>query len=146
MKSIGTIGMVLHHKGDKVWAVSPDISVFEAIRILAEKNIGALPVVENGRLMGIFSERDYVRKVDLEGRSSSQTLVREVISSPVISITPEQTIEEAMRLMTDKHIRHLPVLKDGNLAGMASIGDLVNWIISAQTSTIDQMEAYISGR
>jgi len=146
MKSIGTIDMVLHYKGDTVWALSPDVTVFNAIRLLAEKNVGALPVVENGRLMGMFSERDYVRKVDLEGRYSRQTMVREIVSSPVISITPEQTIEEAMRLMTDKRIRHLPVLKNGQLAGMISIGDLVNWIISAQTSAIAQMESYIVGR
>jgi CBS domain-containing protein len=146
MKSIGTIGMILHHKGCAVWSVTPDATVYEAIGILAEKNIGALPVVDGGRLVGIFSERDYTRKVALEGRSSRDTRVREIVSAPVISITPEHSIEDAMRLMSEKHIRHLPVLEGDKMVGMVSIGDLVTWIISAQNSTIDQMEAYIAGR
>jgi CBS domain-containing protein len=146
MKPIGTIGMLLHYKGSTVWSISPNATVFEAIRLLADKNVGALPVVEDKQLVGIFSERDYTRKVALEGRSSRETKVGEIISTPVISVTPESSIEEAMRLMTGKHIRHLPVLNGGQLAGMISIGDLVNWIISSQSSTIAQMEAYISGR
>lgn len=138
--------MILHHKGCAVWSVTPDATVYEAIGILAEKNIGALPVVDGGRLVGIFSERDYTRKVALEGRSSRDTRVREIVSAPVISITPEHSIEDAMRLMSEKHIRHLPVLEGDKMVGMVSIGDLVTWIISAQNSTIDQMEAYIAGR
>ena len=138
--------MILHHKGCAVWSVTPEATVYEAIGILAEKNIGALPVVDGGRLVGIFSERDYTRKVALEGRSSRDTRVREIVSAPVISITPEHSIEDAMRLMSEKHIRHLPVLEGDKMVGMISIGDLVTWIISAQNSTIDQMEAYIAGR
>jgi CBS domain-containing protein len=146
MMTSGTIGTILHHKGAKVWTISPGATVFEAIRLLAQKNIGALPVVEGERLIGMFSERDYTRKVALEGKTSQKTLVREIISTDVISATPAHTIEDCMRLMTDKHIRHLPVLEDGKMVGMISIGDMVNWIISAQNATIDQMEAYLAGR
>jgi CBS domain-containing protein len=137
--------MLLHHKGAAVWSVAPSATVYEAIQILAVKNIGALPVLDEGRLVGIFSERDYTRKIALEGRSSRDTRVAEIVSNPVFSVTPAHTIEECMRLMTDKHIRHLPVLENGHLAGMVSIGDLVNWIISAQNAAIHQMEAYIVG-
>ncbi len=146
MKMSGTAGIILHHKGHTVWSISPDASVFEAIRLLAEKNIGALPVMEGDRLMGIFSERDYTRKIALAGKSSRGTRVREIVSMPVISVTPAHTIEDCMRLMTDNRIRHLPVLEGEKVIGMLSIGDLVNWIISVQSSTIDQMEAYIAGR
>jgi CBS domain-containing protein len=146
MITSGTIGTILHHKGAKVWTIAPGASVFEAIQLLAQKNIGALPVVEGDKLIGIFSERDYTRKVALEGKTSHKTLVREIISTDVISATPHHTIEDCMRLMTDKHIRHLPVLEDGKMVGMISIGDMVNWIISAQSATIDQMESYLAGR
>jgi CBS domain-containing protein len=137
--------MLLHYKGATVWSVSPDTTVYEAISILAFRNIGALPVVDGDRLTGIFSERDYTRKIALEGRSSRDTPVAHVVSTPVFSVTPDHTIEDCMRLMTEKHIRHLPVLENGKLAGMVSIGDLVNWIISAQNAAIHQMEAYIAG-
>lgn len=146
MKPSATIGMILYHKGAAVWSVSPAATVFEAIKLLAEKNIGALPVVDGDKLVGIFSERDYTRKIALEGRSSRDTKVREVVSSPVFSVSPQHSIEDAMRVMSEKHIRHLPVLEEGRMVGLVSIGDLVNWIISAQNSTIDQMEAYIAGR
>jgi CBS domain-containing protein len=141
-----TVGTILHHKGAKVWTVAPDATVFEAIRLLAQKNIGALPVVEGDKVVGIFSERDYTRKVALAGKTSQKTLVREIISTDVTSATPHHTVEDCMRLMTDKHIRHIPILEDEKLAGLISIGDLVNWIISAQSATIDQMESYLSGR
>jgi len=146
MTTIGTIGMVLHHKGTNVWTIPADASVFEAIQFLAQKNIGALPVMEAGRLIGIFSERDYTRKVALEGKTSRQTRVREIISTNVVSVTSSHTVEDAMRLMTEKHIRHLPVIDDVVMTGFISIGDMVNWIISAQSAAIDQMEAYLSGR
>jgi len=142
----GTIGTMLHHKGAAVWTISPQATVFEAIQLLARKNIGALPVMEGDRLVGMFSERDYTRKVALEGRTSQTTRVRDILSTNVATIAPDDTVEEAMRRMTDKHIRHLPVVEDGKLAGMVSIGDMVNWIISAQTATIDQLESYVSGR
>jgi CBS domain-containing protein len=146
MTTIGTIGTLLHHKGHQVWTVPAKATVFEAIELLSEKNIGALPVLDGDEIIGIFSERDYTRKVALAGKSSRATLVREIITTAVISVTSHHTIEEAMRLMTEHHIRHLPVLDDGKLAGMVSIGDMVNWIISAQSATIDQMESYLAGR
>ena len=142
----GTIGTLLHHKGSAVWTIPPTATVFEAIQLLAQKNIGALPVVEDERLAGIFSERDYTRKVALEGKTSHNTLVREIISINVTTLTLQHTIEDGMRLMSEKRVRHLPVLEDGKIVGMISIGDMVNWIISAQNATIDQMENYLAGR
>ena len=141
-----TVGNLLHHKGSTVWTISANATVFEAIQFLAQKNIGALPVMEGGRLIGIFSERDYTRKIALEGKSSRATPVREIISSPVLSVTSHHTIEEAMRLMPDKHIRHLPVIDGEKMVGLVSIGDMVNWIISAQSAAIDQMQSYLAGR
>jgi CBS domain-containing protein len=146
MTTNGTISALLHHKGPKVWTISDQATVYEALELLADKNIGALPVLAGDRLVGIFSERDYARKVVLEGKSSRTTPVREVISTPVVSVTPHHTIEEAMRLMTDKHIRHLPVIDGEKMVGLVSIGDMVNWIISAQTATIEQMASYLTGR
>jgi len=140
------IGTILHHKGAQVWTISPSATVFEAIRLLAQKNIGALPVVEADKLIGIFSERDYTRKVALAGKTSQKTLVREIITTDVTSATSQNTIEDCMRLMTEKRIRHLPILEAGKLVGLISIGDLVNWIISAQSAAIDQMESYLAGR
>jgi CBS domain-containing protein len=144
--SSGTIGTILHHKGARVWTISPQATVFDAIKLLADKNIGALPVVEGDTLIGIFSERDYTRKVALEGKTSHATRVKEIISTKVTTITPHDTVEDAMRLMTEKHIRHLPVMEDGRMVGFISIGDMVNCIISAQSAAIDQMEAYMAGR
>jgi CBS domain-containing protein len=141
-----TIGTLLHHKGPTVWTIPATATVFEAIELLAEKNIGALPVMEGGRLLGIFSERDYTRKIALEGKSSRTTLVREIISTAVVTVTSQHTIEEAMRLMTEKRIRHLPVIDGEKMVGLVSIGDMVNWIISAQSATIDQMQSYLAGR
>jgi CBS domain-containing protein len=146
MTSNATVGTLLHHKGSQVWTISANATVFEAIELLAEKNIGALPVMDGERLMGMFSERDYTRKIALEGKSSRSTPVREIISTPVATVASHHTIEEAMRLMTDKHIRHLPVVDDGKMIGLVSIGDMVNWIISAQSATIDQMRSYLAGR
>src|SRR5665213_1115044 len=111
--TIGTIDAILHHKGSQVWSIHPSATVFEAIHLLADKNIGALPVMEDGRLVGMFSERDYTRKVALEGKSSKATLVREIISTNVIKATPKHTIEDCLRLMTENRIRHLPVLDGG---------------------------------
>jgi CBS domain-containing protein len=141
----GTIGTLLHHKGSQVWTISATATVFEAIAFLAEKNIGALPVMEGDHLIGIFSERDYTRKIALEGKSSRTTPVREIISTAVVAVTPQHTIEDAMRLMTDKHIRHLPVMEGGKMVGLVSIGDMVNWIISAQSAALDQMQSYLAG-
>src|SRR5271156_1148121 len=139
MTTSGTIGTNLHHKGSRVWTISPGATVFEAIQLLAQKNIGALPVVDGEMLIGMFSERDYTRKVALAGKTSHKTLVREIISTDVTSASRHHTIEECMRLMTDKRIRHLPILDEGKMVGFVSIGDMVNWIISAQSAAIDQM-------
>ncbi|MGH7940462.1 MAG: CBS domain-containing protein [Limisphaerales bacterium] len=146
MKSSVPISTLLHHKGSTVWSVSPEATVFDAIQIMADKNIGALPVVANGKLTGIFSERDYTRKIALAGKSSKQTFVREITSAQVITVTPNDPVEECMRLMTERRIRHLPVMQSDELVGIISIGDLVNWIISAQDAAIEQMESYIGGR
>lgn len=146
MQTIGLIDSILHYKGHTVWSISPDKTVFEAIQLLAEKNIGALPVIENGKVIGIFSERDYTRKIALAGKSSKETRVREIISTDVISVTSDSTVEECMHLMTKHRVRHLPVCQDDKLVGFISIGDLVNWTISAQSAALDQMESYMAGR
>jgi CBS domain-containing protein len=112
---------------------------------MAEKNIGALPVLAADRLVGIFTERDYTRKVALMGKSSKDTMVREVIAREILTVTPDDSVEECMRLMTEKRVRHLPVVEGASVVGIISIGDLVNWIISAQNATIEQMEQYIAG-
>jgi len=140
-----TIRQLLEQKGRTVYTIGPDESVFEAIRRMAEKGIGALVVTESETPVGIVTERDYARKVILKGRSSKETPVREIMSSPVIFVRPEQTIEEAMGLMTEKKIRHLPVEEDGRLAGIISIGDVVKAIIENQKFTIEQLTSYIQG-
>jgi CBS domain-containing protein len=146
MNAIGTIGEILNHKGASVWSIRPEATVFEAIQLMAEKNIGALLVTDkNQRLVGILSERDYTRKVALRGKSSKQTAVKEILSGQVIHVSPTHTIEECMRLMTDHRVRHLPVLDKDRILGVVSIGDLVNWIISAQSTTIHQLQTYITG-
>jgi CBS domain-containing protein len=145
MNPTGNISEILNSKGTQVWSVSPETMVFDAIQLMADKNIGALLVIEQARLIGILTERDYTRKVALKGKSSKQTAVKEIVSGQVIHVTPDHTVEECMRLMTDHRVRHLPVLDGGKICGVVSIGDLVNWIISAQTTTIQQLQTYISG-
>jgi CBS domain-containing protein len=145
MNASGTIAEILNTKGHAIWSVSPDTTVFDAIQLMADKNVGALLVTEQSKLLGILTERDYTRKIALKGKSSKQTAVREIISDKVTTVHPEHTIEECMRLMTEFRVRHLPVLEEGKIVGIVSIGDLVNWIISAQTSTIHQLQTYISG-
>ncbi len=140
----GIINEILAHKNSELWSISPDATVFEAIQTMADRNIGALPVVAQGKLLGIVSERDYTRKVALKGKSSKETRVREILVAPVIA-SPSDTVEECMKLMTSHRVRHLPILQGDELIGLVSIGDLVNWIISAQTSTIHQLESYITG-
>ncbi len=136
---------ILECKGEALWVVRPEATVYDALTMLAEHDIGALPVVDNGALVGMFSERDYARKVALMGRASREMPVSEIMTSPVISITPEFRVGECMRIMTEHRIRHLPVVEDGRLAGMISIGDLVNSIISAQAETIQHLHSYIAG-
>lgn len=145
MNSIGKINDILTQKGATVWSIPPDAMVFDAIQMMADKNIGALLVTEQGKLVGIISERDYTRKVALKGKSSKKTRVKEILSNQIVQVTPAHTVEECLRLMTDHRIRHLPVLDGAKIIGVVSIGDLVNWIISAQTSTIHQLETYITG-
>ncbi|HZV36190.1 MAG TPA: CBS domain-containing protein [Verrucomicrobiae bacterium] len=142
----GTIDSLLNEKCSTLWSISPAATVFDAIRLMADKNIGALLVMDGERLVGMVSERDYTRKVILKGKSSKTTPVREIISSPVISVDPHSSVEECMKLMTEHRIRHLPVLDGDRVVGIVSIGDLVNWIISAQHVAIAQMEDYISGK
>ncbi len=146
MNLIDTVRLVLKFKGHNVWHVSPDACVYEAIELMAEKHVGALMVVKGSELVGVVSERDYARKVILQGKASKQTPVSEIMSSPAISLAPEQTVEDAMRLMTDKRIRHLPVVEDGQILGVLSIGDLVRWMMSAQQQTISQLHNYITSQ
>lgn len=140
-----SIGPLMKQKKGVVWSVSPSSSVYEAIEMMAEKQVGALLVIESGRLAGILSERDYARKVILKGKSSKETPVSEIMSSPVITVTPAYSIGDCMRIITDNRIRHLPVVDRGQIVGVLSIGDLVNWIISAQQETIRHLETYITG-
>jgi len=139
------ISQILSHKGVTVWTVRPDATVFEAIQLMADKNVGALLVTDQGKLTGMISERDYTRKVAIKGKSSKELKVREILSPKVVHATPEHSVEECLRLMTEHRVRHLPVLDGETIAGVISIGDLVNWIISTQTNTISQLETYITG-
>jgi len=141
----GSISEILEHKGSNVWTIGPDATVFEAIQMMSDKNIGAVLVTERDRLIGIISERDYTRKVALKGKSSKELHVREIIPDRLFSVTPQHTVEECLRLMTERRVRHLPVLEGERIIGIISIGDLVNWVISAQSTTISQLETYISG-
>ena len=145
MKTSIPISSLLHHKGSKVWHISPEATVFDAIQIMADKNIGALLVMSHGLLVGIFTERDYTRKIALAGKTSRETRVKEILSHKIITARPGDSIEDCMRLMTENRVRHLPVVQDEKVHGVVSIGDLVNWIISAQDATIAQMEQYIAG-
>jgi CBS domain-containing protein len=141
-----TVRSVLNVKGAEVWSVPPDSTVYDALSLMAEKDVGALVVVSEGRIAGMFSERDYARKVILHGKTSRETLVREVMTSPVVTVTPDQTVNECMQIMTRHRIRHLPVVEGEKLVGVISIGDLVNSIISAQAETIQQLSSYIAGK
>jgi len=145
MNANATILEILKFKGNQVWTISPEATVFQAIQLMAEKNVGALLVTEGNKLVGIISERDYTRKVVLKGKASRDTAEREILSGQVFQITPSQTVEDGLRLMTDHRVRHLPVLDGERILGIVSIGDLVNWVISAQNTAIRQLETYITG-
>lgn len=136
---------ILQAKGHRVWSITPDATVYDALTLMAEKNVGALVVLDGDRVVGIISERDYARKVILKGKSSKDLQVREIMTSRVVFVRPEQTMAECMVLMTDKHIRHLPVLVDNRLAGLVSIGDVVKAIIAEKEFIIGQLESYITG-
>ncbi len=135
---------LLDRKPGEVWSIEPEDPVLEAIQIMADRHVGALPVVRNGELLGIVSERDYARKVILLGRSSAETPVWQIMSSPVITVMPDDTVRHCMTLVTERRIRHLPVLDDGILVGIVSIGDLVKAVIEEQQETIEQLERFIS--
>ncbi len=138
-----TIRQLLSQKGNTVYSSAPDMHVFEALELMAEKDVGALLVVQNEQLIGVFSERDYARKVILKGRSSKDVFVKDIMSSPPIIIRPDNTNEQALALMSAKHIRHLPVMEDNKLIGIITIGDLVKSIIDEQKLVIDRLEKYI---
>src|ERR1043166_223550 len=139
------VGEILKAKGCDVWTVSSDSTVYDALQEMADKNVGALLVTEGGKLVGVFSERNYARKIILHGKASKDTLVKEIMSAEVFWVRPDQTLEDCMELMTNKRIRHLPVLDDGHLVGVISIGDVVKAIISEKEFAIQQLEQYITG-
>ena len=141
----GTIDKILRQKSGQIFSISPDATVYDAIALMAEKNVGALLVMENEQLAGIVSERDYSRKVMLRGKTSRNSTVREIMTTELTTAHPGETVEECLRFMTEKRIRHLPVVAGGSLRGVISIGDLVKEVISSQSATLDQLRDYISG-
>lgn len=145
MDASSPVSALIQHKGSTVWSVSPDITVLDAIRELSDHNVGAMPVVEGGKLIGMVSERDYTRKVILRGKASRNTPVREIMTGPPITVTPAHTVEQCMRIMTENRTRHLPIVEADRLVGIVSIGDLVNWTLAAQAEQIRQLKDYISG-
>ena len=143
---VETIGSILKTKGPQIWSVAPDATVFDAIALMADKSVGAVLVIFEGRPVGIVSERDYARKVILQGRSSKDTRVLDIMTVGLVTVTPDNTIDECMRIMTHHRIRHLPVIDRGDLVGIVSIGDLVNAVIADQAQTIDQLYTYIGNK
>lgn len=138
-----TITWILRNKSGRVFSIAPDATVYDALTLMAEKEVGALMVLSVGKLVGIISERDYARKIILQGRSSRETTVQEIMTGDMFTVTPDDTIDECMRIVTHHHIRHLPVLDQGKLVGVISIGDLVNAIIVEQARMIDHLHTYI---
>lgn len=140
------IGAILGMKGNQVYALPPKATVYDAIAMMDEKRVGAILVVDEGKLVGIISERDYARKVVLKDRSSKLTLIEEIMTRPVVTVTPDHRVNDCMRIMTDQRIRHLPVVEGERIVGVVSIGDLVRWTISSQAETINQLSNYIAGK
>ena len=145
MKTTYPISSILHQKTSALWSIAPEATVFEAIKLMADKNIGSILVMSGSNLNGVFTERDYTRKIALHGKSSRETRVHEIMTGNVVTVTPDDSVEECMKLMTENRVRHLPVLEGKTVVGIVSIGDLVNWIISTQNAAIEQMEQYIAG-
>ncbi len=145
MQARRTVRQLVHDKGVAVYTVLPDETVFRALEVMAEHDVGALVVVDEGAVVGVFSERDYARKVILLGRGSRDLAVRVVMSGDVVTVGPEQTVADCMRLMTDNRVRHLPVVEDDRLVGIVSIGDVVKAVMSEQEFLIEQLQEYISG-
>ena len=141
-----TVRSMLRHKGSEIFWVAPEATVYEAVAMMADKSVGALLVLSDGKLTGIVSERDYARKVILQGKHSHEMQVKEIMTSPVFTVSPGQSVEDCMRVITARRIRHLPVMEGDDLVGMISIGDVVRSIISAQAHAIDQLSGYIEGR
>lgn len=146
MEISGCISSILAQKTPQVWSITPETTVFDAIVLMAEKNVGALPVMSGEQVLGMISERDYTRKIILLGRSSKQTAVREIMSQQLLTTAPNDTVNECMAVMTANRIRHLPVMEGGRLVGILSIGDLVRWTLSAQAATIEHLERYVTGQ
>jgi CBS domain-containing protein len=146
MEVSGQVSTLLAQKKNQtIWSIAPETTVFEAIELMAQKNVGALPVVDNGRLVGIISERDYTRKVILKGKSSKEIPVKEIMTEQVLTVQPSTRVTECMRIVTERRVRHLPVIDENNLFGILSIGDLLNWTISAQGLAIENLERFITG-
>ena len=142
---MGKVRNILQKKSNTVFSIVPDSTVFDALDLMVEKNVGALLVLEDNKLLGIFTERDYARKVILKGKASKETLIRDIMTDNPTTVSPENTIEDCMRLMTNKFIRHLPVVEHGELLGIISIGDVVKFIIEEQKFIIENLEHYITG-
>jgi len=139
----GKVSSILaHKKASTVWLIGPNAMVFDAIQLMDEKNVGALPVVDNKTLVGVVSERDYTRKIIVKGRSSKDTPVSDIMTKELLTVNPGDSVGDCMRIMTEKRVRHLPVLEGTKLVGILSIGDVVNWLMSAQKATIDNLERY----
>jgi CBS domain-containing protein len=143
MEDSGKVSSILaHQKTSTVWSIGPNAMVFDAIQLMDEKNVGALPVLEHGKLVGIVTERDYTRKVILRGKASKDTPVSDIMTRELLTVNPSSSITECMRIMSERHVRHLPVLDGTSLVGILSVGDVLNWIVWAQKATIDNLERY----
>jgi len=145
MELLDTVESVLSQKRGSIWTVAPESTVYDALAMMADREIGSLLVMSGGKLIGLISERDYARKIALMGRSSKETTVAEVMSTDPVSVTPRDTVSKCMELMTDRRRRHLPVIDGDRVIGVLSIGDLVNWIVKSHEKTIEQLHSYIAG-